>query len=70
LAASEETSSPLFIVLNAAHEEIEFTFPEWPNVQSWALALETTEQMSETGGGPGHNAKSPGLSVTVYEGRA
>ncbi len=70
LAASEETGSPLFIVMNAAHEEIEFTFPEWPNVQSWALVLETTQQMSETGGGPWHTAKSPGLSVTVYEGRA
>jgi glycogen operon protein len=70
LAAPDETGTPLFMVLNAAEEEIEFTFPEWPNVQSWTLVFETTGQLSEKGGGPASKAIAPGLSVTVYEGRA
>ncbi len=69
LAGRDDAARPLFIVLNAAHEEIEFTFPEWPNAGSWSLVLETSEHPSGTDGHPTGTSRAPRLSVLVYEGR-
>ena len=69
LGARDEDGRPLYIVLNAAHEEIEFKFPEWPDTTSWEPILDTSEQPSTTGGKNGDAVKAPRLSVLVYEGR-
>ena len=69
IAAPDAEGKPLYIVLNAAHEEIEFSFPEWPNTGSWTMILDTSEQPSGTDGRSGEKAKASRLSVLVYEGR-
>jgi glycogen operon protein len=69
LAAGDDAGKPLFVVLNAAQEEIEFTFPEWPGAAAWAPVLETSESPSGAGGRTGEALKAPRLSVLVYEGR-
>jgi glycogen operon protein len=69
LAAPDAEGKPLYIVLNAAHEEIEFSFPEWPKTGSWTMILDTSEQASGTSGRSGEKAKASRLSVLVYEGR-
>ena len=69
LAAPDGEGKPLYIVLNAAHEEIEFCFPEWPNTGSWTMLLDTSENSSAMGGQAGDQAKASRLSVLVFEGR-
>jgi isoamylase len=51
LAPSSEGGQPLYIVLNAAQEPVEFTLPEWPNVKNWANVLDTGENGDSTGAG-------------------
>jgi glycogen operon protein len=41
LAPIAEGGEPLFIVFNAAGEDIEFKLPEWPNVARWTAVLDT-----------------------------
>ena len=48
LGPLEAGKPPLYIVLNAAPEEIEFLLPPLPGVKSWTLLLDTAPQ-SETG---------------------
>ena len=39
----EQGQAPIFIVLNAAPEEIDFTLPKMPEYKSWQQVLNTTE---------------------------
>lgn len=41
LAAPEDGGEPLFIVLNAAQEKIEFTLPQWKDVARWSCVLDS-----------------------------
>jgi glycogen operon protein len=70
LGAHDSEGAALYVVLNAAEQEIEFTFPEWPNTGLWASVLDTSERPSDTSGKPGDKAIAPRLSVLVFEGRS
>jgi glycogen operon protein len=52
LAAVTDDGKPLYIVLNAAQEPVEFTLPEWPNVKNWTNVLDTGENGDRIGSGP------------------
>jgi isoamylase len=68
LAPLDDAGKPLFIVLNAADHEIEFTYPDWPGIASWSPVLDTNEQTNGAGGSPGDTNTAPQLSVLVYAG--
>jgi isoamylase len=63
--------APLYIVLNAAPEEIEFKAPPWPARRAWKLLLDTS---APDGGSPGKMldvgavSKAPPRSILVWEG--
>ncbi len=69
LGPIEKEQAPLFIVLNAAPEPIEFTLPTIPDHNTWTMILNTA---------PGSNlgqhlpaaskSKAPGRSVLLYSG--
>jgi glycogen operon protein len=60
---------PLFIVLNAAQQPVEFTLPEWPNVRQWAVAIDTGEDGDRVGSGaPGAKLSARRLTVLVFVG--
>jgi isoamylase len=63
--------APLYIVLNAAPDDIEFKTPPWPGCRAWKLLLDTTK----TNGAPademldaGQVSKAPPRSILVWEG--
>ena len=43
LGPMEQGQAPIFIVLNAAPEEIAFTLPKMPEYKNWQQVLNTTE---------------------------
>ena len=45
LGPMEQGHAPIFIVLNAAPEEIAFKFPEMPEYKNWQQVLNTTEDV-------------------------
>src|SRR6202035_3064135 len=71
LGASENHDPPLFIVLNAAPQTIEFVFPKQPECGRWILQLDTAaaeqnEQAFDCGG----KWQAPARSVLVFAGAA
>jgi glycogen operon protein len=42
LGGPDAEAAPLFVVLNAAAEPIQFVLPTWPNWRAWARALDTS----------------------------
>ena len=42
LGAPEVGGEPVFIVLNGADDDVEITFPDWPNVSKWQNVLDTS----------------------------
>ena len=40
-APEDGGAAPLYIVLNGADEDVELTFPEWPDVGRWVCVLDT-----------------------------
>jgi len=71
LGPSEPGQSPVFVVLNAAPEAIEFILPTLPEYNSWTMLLNTAP------GGPkgqsvpsGWKSQAPGRSVLVFSGTA
>ena len=46
LGPMEQGQAPIFIVLNAAPEEIAFKLPEMPEYKSWQQVLNTTEDVA------------------------
>jgi glycogen operon protein len=60
---------PLYVVLNAAQQPVEFTLPEWPNVRHWAIAIDTGEDGDRVGSGaPGTKLSARRLTVLVFTG--
>jgi glycogen operon protein len=68
LAASAE-GAPVFIVLNAAQQPVDFTLPEWPHVRHWASKIDTAENGDHAGSGaPGTGLSARRLTVLVFAG--
>jgi len=66
----EQGQPPIFIVLNAASEEITFTLPKMPEYKSWQQVLTTTEvsqRLVELA--PGSDSKAPPRSVLAFAGQ-
>ena len=69
LAAPDERVQPLYIVLNAAQQPVDFTLPEWPNVRNWTNAIDTGEDGDRVGSGaPGTGLSARRLTVLVFAG--
>ncbi len=49
-APMEQGQAPIFIVLNAAPEEIAFTLPEMTEYKNWQQVLNTTEAVQRSAG--------------------
>jgi isoamylase len=62
---------PVFIVLNAAPEEIAFTLPHMPEYRIWRQVLNTAE-ITQTSAdfAPSDDAKAPSRSVLAFAGLA
>jgi glycogen operon protein len=71
LAGVGEDSLPLFTVMNAGSEPIEFVFPEFVDLENWSEILATIP--GQNGGGQqfpvGAKYQAPSRSIMVFEGR-
>src|SRR5437660_1831855 len=67
LGPAQAGQSPLFIVLNAAAQEIEFTFPTLPEYSRWLPVLDTADRV-EPGKehAAGSKAQAPPRAVLVF----
>jgi isoamylase len=67
-----DAPGPLFIILNGASESIDCAFPEWPNVNNWAVEVATVELLKSVSAAyrPATSFTAPAQSVTVFGGRA
>ena len=71
LGPAEEAGAPIFIVLNAAPEEIAFTLPKMPEYRSWQQVLNTTEDVQAAADfAAGADMKAPPRSVLAFAGSA
>jgi glycogen operon protein len=69
LAAAGGRSQPLYVVLNAAEQSVEFILPEWPDVRHWENAIDTGEDGDRVGSGtPGSKLSARRLTVLVFAG--
>ena len=68
-----DAAGPLFIVLNAAGEAIEFVLPPWPTCARWNREVATVtgkDCSDQTSFEPGKTSSAPPRSVTVFGGTA
>jgi isoamylase len=71
LGPIEHGQPPIFIVLNAAPEEIAFKMPEMPEYKSWRQLFNTADVSREAGDfASGSEAKAPPRSVLAFAGSA
>jgi isoamylase len=71
LAPMEQEQAPIFIVLNAAPEEIAFTLPRMAEYKDWQQVLNTTDEPVHTAAfASGTEAKAPPRSVMAFAGAA
>jgi isoamylase len=71
LGPAEHGQAPIFIVLNAAPEEITFKLPKMPEYKNWQQALNTTESKQTTADfASGSDLKAPPRSVLAFAGSA
>jgi glycogen operon protein len=71
LAAINERDQPLFIVLNAAQEPVDFTLPAWERVTAWRNLIDTGENEGRTGNGaPGAALRARARTVLVFTGES
>jgi glycogen operon protein len=71
LGPAAQGQTPIFIVLNAAPEEIAFTLPKIPEYKSWQQVLNTTESKQVSAGfASGSDVKAPPRSVLAFAGSA
>jgi glycogen operon protein len=71
LAAADDRGKPLYIVLNAAQQPVEFTLPEWLAVKHWANVIDTGENGDSAGNGPpGTKLSARRLMVLVFAGES
>jgi glycogen operon protein len=71
LGPLEKGQSPIYIVLNAAPEAIDFVLPTVPDCSRWTALLNTataTQEQQEFN--PGAKAQAPARSVLVFSGAA
>ena len=71
LGPAGKEQGPIFIVLNAAPEEIAFRMPKMSEYKSWRQVLNTTEA-TQTGAdfASGADTKAPSRSVLAFAGIA
>ena len=71
LGPVEQGQAPIFIVLNAAPEEIAFKLPNMPGYRSWQQVLNTTEIKQESATfASGADTKAAPRSVLAFAGAA
>ncbi|WP_035659480.1 glycogen debranching protein GlgX, partial [Bradyrhizobium sp. STM 3809] len=71
LAPVEQEQAPIFIVLNAAPEEIGFKLPKLAEYRTWQQVLDTTQaQQKQVDFSAGSDLKAPPRSVLAYAGLA
>ena len=71
LGPMEPGGTPIFIVLNAAPEEIAFKLPKTPEYRSWQQVLNTTEsEPTSPEFASGADTKAPPRSVLAFAGKA
>ena len=71
LGPMEPGHAPIFIVLNAAPEEIAFKFPEMPDYKNWQQVLNTTEDVQAAADfAAGAETKAPPRAVLAFAGVA
>ena len=71
LGPLEQGQPPIFIVLNAAPQEIAFTLPVMPEYKNWQQVLNTAEATQATViFNPGADNKAPARSVLAFAGWA
>jgi isoamylase len=71
LGPMEQGKAPIFIVLNAAPEEIAFKMPLMPGYKNWQQVLNTTEIEQKTVDfASGSDTKAPPRSVLAFAGAA
>jgi len=71
LAGAKEGGTPLFTVMNAGADPVEFVFPEFLNLENWSEIL-TTAPGQDSGGLQFHvgaKNQAPNHSIMVFEGR-
>jgi glycogen operon protein len=69
LGPIEHDQPPIFIVLNAAPEEITFKLPKMPEYKSWQQLLNTADvRQAVANFGSGSDAKAPPRSVLAFSG--
>jgi len=70
LGPLEQEQRPIFIVLNAAPEEIPFKLPKMPQYKSWRQVLNTAEATQvAVDFDSGADTKAPPRSVLGFMGR-
>jgi isoamylase len=71
LGPVEQGQAPIFIVLNAAPEEIAFKLPKMPEYKSWQQVLNTAGSQQTTADfASGADTKAPPRSVLAFAGSA
>jgi len=71
LGSRGRSQQPLFIVLNAAPEEISFTLPKLPEYREWDWLLDTTKTQTPSLKIPsGTQSSAPPRSVLAFAGLA
>ena len=70
LAAPEAGGEPLYIVLNDAVHPVKITFPHWPGVARWFLALNTASDPPAGSHAPGITWNAEARSVLVFTGQS
>jgi glycogen operon protein len=69
LAPMEQGQAPIFIVLNAAPEEIALTLPRMAEYKDWQQVLNTTDEPVHTAAfASGTETKAPPRSVLAFAG--
>ena len=66
-----DKGTPIFVVLNASPEDIQFTLPKMPEYKIWKRLLSTAEaEQYETSHASGDSTEAPGRSVLAFAGSA
>ena len=71
LGPAEPGHAPIFIVLNAAPQEIRFELPKMPEYKNWQQVLNTTDITQRTADfASGTQAEAPPRAVLAFAGSA
>jgi isoamylase len=70
IASPVENGAPLFTVMNAGPDSIEFVFPEFMELENWSELMATASKAKDVAGrfNVGAKHQAPGRSITVFEG--